>query len=236
MLGNLPGIYFFSKKNYYMKIRFLFLLIFFLNITVIAAPFNFVGNIQNHKNEPINEALILNANTKKNTTSKSDGSFIIEAYLNDKITIKSIGYKPFSFKVSSNNSGLFIKLITDEKELNTVNISSGKVNININSTQSSVITLTAKQLNNLPTIGGERDVVRAMQLMPGVKRGGDGAAGVFVRGGTSDQNLVLIDGAPVFNPSHVIGFFPYLTMMLCKKQKCIKVHFLLTLVVDYHRF
>ncbi|MBJ7428621.1 MAG: TonB-dependent receptor plug domain-containing protein [Bacteroidia bacterium] len=190
-----------------MKIRFVFVLIILLNIKLHAASFNFKGSIQNQKNEPIIGAVITNVNTKKNCASKSDGSFIIEANLNDKITIKSIGYKPYSFQVSSTISGISIKLTADEKELNAVNISSNKNNTNINSTQSSVITLTAKQLNNLPTIGGERDVVRAMQLMPGVKRGGDGAAGVFVRGGTADQNLVLMDGAPVYNPSHVIGFF-----------------------------
>jgi len=64
-----------------------------------------------------------------------------------------------------------------------------------------------KTIEKLPVIFGERDVLKALQLLPGVKSGGDGSAGLFVRGGASDQNLILFDEAPVYNPNHLLGFF-----------------------------
>ncbi|MBX2875963.1 MAG: TonB-dependent receptor [Saprospiraceae bacterium] len=62
-------------------------------------------------------------------------------------------------------------------------------------------------LRNLPALGGEVDLVKAMQLLPGIKAGSDGAAALFVRGGELDQNLILLDDAPVYSPSHLLGFF-----------------------------
>jgi len=64
-----------------------------------------------------------------------------------------------------------------------------------------------RTLEKMPVIFGERDVLKSLQLLPGVKSGGDGSAGLFVRGGASDQNLILFDEAPVYNPNHLLGFF-----------------------------
>ena len=64
-----------------------------------------------------------------------------------------------------------------------------------------------KEVEKLPMIFGERDVVKAIQLLPGVKSAGDGQAGFHVRGGGADQNLVLLDEAPVYNATHLLGFF-----------------------------
>jgi hypothetical protein len=64
-----------------------------------------------------------------------------------------------------------------------------------------------KTIEQMPVIFGERDVLKSLQLLPGVKSGGDGSAGLFVRGGASDQNLILFDEAPVYNPNHLLGFF-----------------------------
>lgn len=62
-------------------------------------------------------------------------------------------------------------------------------------------------LNKIPVLFGERDVIKSLQLMPGVKTGGDGSSGFSVRGGSPDQNLILLDEATVYNPSHLLGFF-----------------------------
>jgi len=64
-----------------------------------------------------------------------------------------------------------------------------------------------RTLEKMPVIFGERDVLKSLQTLPGVKSGGDGRAGLFVRGGASDQNLILLDEAPVYNPNHLLGFF-----------------------------
>ncbi len=77
----------------------------------------------------------------------------------------------------------------------------------INSTQMSVTELTAKEAKILPAFLGEVDILKTVTLKPGVLSGGEGLSGVFVRGGGPDQNLFLLDEAPVYNPSHLFGFF-----------------------------
>ncbi|MCO6480538.1 MAG: TonB-dependent receptor [Phaeodactylibacter sp.] len=67
--------------------------------------------------------------------------------------------------------------------------------------------LNVQQLKTLPAIGGEPDVLKMAQLLPGVKSVGEGSSGLYVRGGNIDQNLILLDEAPVYNPAHLLGFF-----------------------------
>jgi hypothetical protein len=64
-----------------------------------------------------------------------------------------------------------------------------------------------KNISSVPVLGGEKDVIKVLQLMPGIKRGADGSTGMLVRGGSDDQNLILIDEAPVYSASHLLGFF-----------------------------
>lgn len=67
--------------------------------------------------------------------------------------------------------------------------------------------LDPKELAKLPVIFGEKDIIKTMQLLPGVKSAGEGGSGFYVRGGGADQNLILLDEAPVYNASHLLGFF-----------------------------
>ncbi|MDD4032299.1 MAG: TonB-dependent receptor, partial [Bacteroidales bacterium] len=67
--------------------------------------------------------------------------------------------------------------------------------------------LSTKEINNLPVLLGERDVLKVLQYIPGIKSSGDGNTGIYVRGGGSDQNLMMLDEAPVYNASHLLGFF-----------------------------
>ncbi|MBT33644.1 MAG: TonB-dependent receptor, partial [Thalassobius sp.] len=75
------------------------------------------------------------------------------------------------------------------------------------STQMSAISIPVKQIKLLPALMGETDVLKALQLMPGVQSGSEGTSGLYVRGGGPDQNLILLDGVPVYNVSHLFGFF-----------------------------
>jgi outer membrane cobalamin receptor len=75
------------------------------------------------------------------------------------------------------------------------------------STQMSEVDMPVKDIQRLPAILGEVDVIKALQLMPGVQGGNEGFAGLYVRGGSPDQNLVLLDGVPIYNPTHVLGIF-----------------------------
>lgn len=74
-------------------------------------------------------------------------------------------------------------------------------------TQMGSVSVPIKQLKNLPALMGEVDIFKVLQLMPGVQSGSEGTSGLYVRGGSPDQNLILLDGVPVYNASHLFGFF-----------------------------
>jgi len=80
-------------------------------------------------------------------------------------------------------------------------------NDNVKSAQMGLEKLNMRDLDNVPVLFGEKDVLKTIQLMPGVKSGGEGNTGFFVRGGAADQNLILLDEATVYNSSHLLGFF-----------------------------
>ncbi|SDX33691.1 TonB-dependent receptor [Hymenobacter psychrophilus] len=75
------------------------------------------------------------------------------------------------------------------------------------STRMGTINVPIAQIKNLPKLFGETDVLKVLQLLPGVQSGGEGQSGLYVRGGSPDQNLILLDGTPVYNAAHLFGFF-----------------------------
>ena len=123
-----------------------------------------------------------------------------------KLLVDYVGYKEQALEVSpGKKSGFDVALEPDETQLNTVTISS-KVN-NITSAQLGMEKLDIAEINSVPVIFGERDVLKTIQLLPGVQSVSDGNSGFYVRGGAADQNLILLDDAVVYNPSHLLGFF-----------------------------
>ena len=77
----------------------------------------------------------------------------------------------------------------------------------LENTQMGLVSIPIDQVKLLPRFGGEVDIFKVLQLMPGIKNGGEGSSGLYVRGGGPDQNLILLDGVPVYNASHLFGFF-----------------------------
>lgn len=99
-----------------------------------------------------------------------------------------------------------LKLATAQKELKQVEIVAGKRE-NLTKAEMGVTKVDMKELEKIPVIFGERDIIKTLQLLPGVKTAGEGNTGIYVRGGGADQNLILLDEAPVYNASHLLGFF-----------------------------
>lgn len=93
---------------------------------------------------------------------------------------------------------------------------------NIRSTEMSVATLDMKDAKLIPVLFGEQDILKTIQLLPGVSPNSEGNAGFFVRGGDADQNLVLLDEAPVYNASHLLGFFSVFNSDALKDVKLYK--------------
>lgn len=93
------------------------------------------------------------------------------------------------------------------QQIAEVVISVVKKDKNLSTAQMGTETLSIKQIDKLPVLFGEKDVMKTIQLLPGIKSNGEGSSGFSVRGGATDQNLILLDEAPVYNASHLLGFF-----------------------------
>lgn len=93
------------------------------------------------------------------------------------------------------------------EELEEVSVSAIRQDANVKEAIMGVERLDPKQLAKIPVLLGEKDIIKSMQLLPGVKSAGEGSSGFYVRGGAADQNLILLDEAPVYNASHLLGFF-----------------------------
>ncbi len=105
------------------------------------------------------------------------------------------------------NKHLNIQMQPIAKQIKGVTITAEKEDANIRSTEMGKVELTMEQIKTLPAIFGEVDVLKIIQLLPGVQSGNEGSAGFYVRGGGPDQNLILLDEATVYNSSHLFGFF-----------------------------
>jgi hypothetical protein len=139
------------------------------------------------------------------------------------IVINYIGYKPYSNQIKlDKNFVLNIELEESSKELNTVEIKAESAADNVRKIEMSVAKLDIKQINKIPALLGEVDIVRAIQLLPGVSTVGEGATGFNVRGGSIDQNLILLDDAPVYNSAHLFGFFSVFNPDAVKDVKLLK--------------
>jgi len=134
-----------------------------------------------------------------------------------------LGYQTQEFKMNFNqNIKKNIELGVDANDLAVFEITAEKEDENIRATEMSVTKINMKEIESIPVLFGERDVMKTIQLMPGVATGGEGSAGFFVRGGSADQNLILLDEAPVYNASHLLGFFSVFNSDAIKDLKLYK--------------
>ena len=123
------------------------------------------------------------------------------------LLITQLGYEKYKQQVTLEENislNIFLKPANLLKE---VVVESGRKNDNLLKAQMGTESLDIKAINKIPVIFGEKDILKTLQLLPGVKSAGEGNSGFYVRGGSSDQNLILLDEAPVYNASHLLGFF-----------------------------
>ena len=124
------------------------------------------------------------------------------------LVVKYIGYQPFEQKIRLNqNIALDILLEATKFETEEVIVTGKKDSENVTGTQVGVQKLQINEISKIPVIFGEKDILKTLQLLPGIKSAGDGNSGFYVRGSNSDGNLILLDEAVVYNTSHLLGFF-----------------------------
>lgn len=119
-----------------------------------------------------------------------------------------IGYESDTINVDLSTDIQLSNALTDKSNtLSEVVVTSKKENDNLLKTQLGAEKLSITSIEKIPVIFSEKDIMKTAQLLPGIKSAGEGSSGFFVRGGTADQNLILLDEAPVYNASHLLGFF-----------------------------
>ena len=121
--------------------------------------------------------------------------------------ISYIGYQTAIRKIKLEKDNPLDVKLEPKVELKEVVINAEKQNRIEESSQMSKIDLPVEQIKKIPAILGEVDVIKAIQLLPGVQKPSEGSTGLYIRGGSPDQNLILLDGVPVYNVSHLFGFF-----------------------------
>jgi CarboxypepD_reg-like domain/TonB-dependent Receptor Plug Domain len=153
--------------------------------------------------------IILYAQKPAGTLSNAYGFFSVNAEEGQyKMLVSFSGYQSDTIAIMlDKNMSIPVNLQTTKAQLQEVVVSSRKKNENISKPLMGVEKLNMAEVNKLPVLFGERDVMKSIQLMPGYKSAGEGNSGFNVRGGGTDQNLILLDEAPVYNASHLLGFF-----------------------------
>lgn len=161
--------------------------------------------------ETLTGATVYLPDLKKGTYTVEDGFFSLTLPATGDSTLLSVSFVGFEtlertlFLQQSQTLALELQpKVTALEEVEILDEGPGAV---LNTAQMSVDQIQVAEARRLPAFLGEVDIIKTLQLKPGVSAGGEGSSGIYVRGGGPDQNLVLLDGMPVYNPSHLFGFF-----------------------------
>ena len=188
------------------------LILFLLCPLFLKAQENFTlsGTItDSQSNETLIGVNIIIPEIQSGTVTNEYGFYSITLPSNTyKIQISYLGYRTVSetIQLTSDVSKNF-KLVESAESLDEVLIEENIEKLNIKNPQMSVNALSIKTIKNMPVVLGEVDVIKSITLLPGVTNAGEGSSGFNVRGGSVDQNLILLDEATIFNSSHLFGFF-----------------------------
>lgn len=123
------------------------------------------------------------------------------------LVFSRVGYQSQSVELVLNADSTLRIELTQGERIEEVVVSQASRRDNIENPQMGVANVSIQDIRRVPVLFGEQDVLKTLQLLPGVMSGGEGSTSFFVRGGTGDQNLVLLDEAIVYNASHLFGFF-----------------------------
>jgi CarboxypepD_reg-like domain/TonB-dependent Receptor Plug Domain len=194
-----------TKKNLQL------LLFILLTSTTFAQKGMLRGNIYNKATgEPLAYVNVVLKETPFGTTTNQEGFYSFNVPVgNYTVTTNLLGYAPMEVPVQIGDGAILYQrfdLTEKDKDLETIEIS-GSRDAARNTVQISKITITQKQLKALPSTGGEPDIAQYLTILPGVISTGDQGGQIYIRGGSPVQNKILLDGMPIYNPFHSIGFF-----------------------------
>ncbi|MFW5707747.1 MAG: carboxypeptidase-like regulatory domain-containing protein [Bacteroidota bacterium] len=159
--------------------------------------------------ETLPGASILAKNINTGTTTNSYGFYSLSLPGGEyELLFRFVGYQPKTITVSlQQHTRQSIDLEPAQRILNEVTVMASNLPENLRKSQSSRIQANPRKLELLPEFAGENGLIKSLQTLPGIQTHSDGSSFFFVRGGNKDQNLILIDEAPVYNPAHLFGFY-----------------------------
>ncbi|WP_282037806.1 TonB-dependent receptor [Saccharicrinis aurantiacus] len=195
--------------NSILKLKLL-LFISLISCASIAQQVTFSGTIRDaNTGEELIGATVFVQETSEGASSNTYGFYSLSVKPGE-YTIKAdyLGYAAQQIKVSLLKDKLLnIELKPETTSIDEINIVGTKSDRDVSSTDVGMERMQMAEVNKLPVLFGERDVFKSMQLLPGISSAGEGGSGINVRGGATDQNLILLDEAPVYSASHLLGFF-----------------------------
>ena len=183
------------------------------NTNTNAASGNILkGNvIDAETGEPLIGATVVDQTTKQGTVTDINGDFAVTVPSGVRtLVISYLGYETQEFIYAlrgENDRNVEIQLHPIAENLHEVLVSTTRKGANLMSNEMGMQKLESKTIKAIPVLMGETDVIKVIQLMPGVQPASEGSTGYSVRGGNPDQNLVLLDGATIYNAGHILGFF-----------------------------
>jgi len=192
------------------SIILLLLLLTLPGISEISGLVTLSGYLKDKANgEALIGATVYIPDLKTGVITNSYGFYSISVIKgNYPINFSFIGYQSQIPVVNlSENKQLDILLEEESEKIEEVVVTSEKKNRNVESLQMSMEKVQVKLIKKLPSFMGEVDIIKSITLLPGIQNGGEGSSGLYVRGGGPDENLMILDEAPVYNASHLLGFF-----------------------------
>jgi len=201
-------------------------MLFVTSFGISQERFTISGILKDQTNgETLLGATVLIKGTSIGTTTNEYGFFSLTIPKGTyTFVISYLGYIRLEKEIDLNVSQKFnIELLEDNALLDEIVLTVAESKkVNLRTPQMSVTKLSAKTIKQIPALLGEVDIVKSIQLLPGVTNAGEGASGFNVRGGAEDQNLVLLDEAVIYNSSHLFGFFSVFNADAIKDVKLYK--------------
>ena len=186
--------------------------ILFLGITLSAQSQNTIeGFVYDSINsEPLGYAIVSVTSTNRVVYTDITGKFEIDIPQNrDQISVSYLGYKTQVRTITTaEKTPLIFNLKSSSVSVESLTIRGRSTSSHIMHTPTGGIAMNMKMIRRIPAFLGEVDIIKSMQLLPGVSSTGEGSSGFSVRGGAPDQNLILLENAPILSTSHAMGFFP----------------------------
>ena len=194
-------------------IRFVFLGLFlalFLSVNTQEPPkITISGTLEDaDSREMLLGATVFDQGSGTGTVSNTYGFFSLTIPAGKAELIFSyIGYSPVALTLDLQKDTTMVIRLSSGTQLDAVEVTADRLEKNVQRSQMSTVDVPVEFIKKVPALLGEVDILKVIQLLPGVQSGGEGQSGFYVRGGGPDQNLILLDGVPVYNASHLFGFF-----------------------------